>query len=133
MNKKAEKVELSDNCRARMQAVQDTMDVIGGKWKIKILTFLNFGPQHFMELQRRVTGIGSKMLSQELHDMEVNGLLKRTVCNTRPVTVEYELTEYGKTLRKLVSEMQNWGFKHRARTFRQDDHAEVIADEAIAM
>jgi DNA-binding HxlR family transcriptional regulator len=107
--------ELTDHCLARMQAVQSTLDVLGGKWKIKILTVLYFGETHFMELQRRVTGIGSKMLSQELRDLEANGLIKRTVMDTRPITVEYELTSYGASLKDIIEDMEKWGRNHQQK------------------
>jgi DNA-binding HxlR family transcriptional regulator len=112
--------EFTDQCRAQMQAVQDTLDVMGGKWKIKILTILYFGETHFMELQRRVTGIGSKMLSQELRDLEANGLVKRTVLETRPITVEYELTAYGATLKDIIEDMEKWGRAHRQKIVAEE-------------
>lgn len=122
----ANRTEFTAHCRAQMQAVQDTQDIIGGKWKIKILTILYFGKTHFMELQRRAQGIGSKMLSQELRDLEMNGLVKRTVCDTRPVTVEYELTPYGSTLKNIISDMEKWGRKHRQKLI--DDEKEGKGD-----
>jgi DNA-binding HxlR family transcriptional regulator len=116
----AKNVEFTAECSERMQSVQYTLDVLGGKWKIKILTVLYFGETHFMELQRRVTGIGSKMLSQELRDLELHGLVKRTVQDTRPITVEYELTEYGKTLKDIIEDMENWGRKHRKKMIEEN-------------
>lgn len=68
-----------------------------------------------MDLQREVEGIGSKMLSKELQELHVNGVVKRTVFDTKPVTVEYELTEYGQTLRPIIHEMATWGLEHRQR------------------
>jgi DNA-binding HxlR family transcriptional regulator len=109
----AKTIDFTAECRERMQSVQNTMEVLGGKWKIKILTILYFGNTHFMELQRRVTGIGSKMLSQELRDLELHGLVKRTVQDTRPITVEYEMTPYGATLKEIIEAMEMWGRKHR--------------------
>lgn len=94
-------------------AIMDTMDILGGKWRIKILSSLYFGQTHFMELQRRVTGIGSKMLSQELRDLENNGLVNRTVFDTKPITVVYKLTPYGETLKDIILGMESWGRKHR--------------------
>lgn len=102
-------------CRARMRSVQDTLDVLGGKWKIKILTTLYFGETHFMELQRRVEGIGTKMLAQELRDLEANGLVSRHVQDTRPITVEYRLTDYGATLKDIIEQMETWGKNHRQK------------------
>jgi len=115
-------MELSAHCREQMQAVQDTMDVMGGKWKIKILAILYFEGTHFMELQRRVNGIGSKMLAQELKDLEMNGLVNRTVVDSRPVMVKYELTSYGTTLKDLIEQMETWGRNHRKK---------IIAEEKI--
>ena len=102
-----------EQCKKRLQAIQDTSEAISGKWKIRILACLSMGSQNFMELQRRIIGIRGKMLSQELRDLETNGLIIRTVCDTRPITVNYQLTEYGYTLRGIIEEMERWGYQHR--------------------
>jgi DNA-binding HxlR family transcriptional regulator len=119
--------EFTELCKLRMLAVQDTMDVLGGKWKIKILTILYFGATHFMELQRRVNGIGAKMLSQELRDLEANGLVKRTILDTRPITVEYALTPYGVTLKDIIEDMEKWGRTHRQVIMNQEVQQNVEA------
>ncbi|WP_345231325.1 helix-turn-helix domain-containing protein [Olivibacter ginsenosidimutans] len=106
-------------CREKLRAVHDTLDVLGGKWKIEIIASLSFGKRRFMELQREVEGIGAKMLSKELSELEINGLISRKVCDTRPVTVEYELSNYGTTLQRIIDEMMNWGLKHRERIKEQ--------------
>lgn len=111
----ANTVDFTAECQERMLSVQNTMEVLDGKWKIKILTILYFGSAQFMELQRRVTGVGSKMLSQELRDLELHGLVKRTVQDTRPITVMYELTPYGATLKEIIEAMETWGRKHRGQ------------------
>jgi DNA-binding HxlR family transcriptional regulator len=69
----------------------------------------------FTEILRSVHGIGAKMLSKELQDLEANKLLTRTVKQTKPITVEYEITEYGKTLIALITEIVNWGMIHREK------------------
>ncbi|WP_134091722.1 helix-turn-helix domain-containing protein [Olivibacter sp. XZL3] len=109
----------SDGCREKLRAVHDTLDVLGGKWKIEIISALSFGKLRFMELQREVQGIGAKMLSKELRELELNELVSRQVCNTKPITVEYELSEYGKTLGNIIDEMIDWGMKHRERIKEQ--------------
>lgn len=116
--KKIEKRETNSECKVRLQAVQDVVDMFAGKWKIHILNALKTGPKHFMELQRSVGGIGAKMLSSELKNLEINELVKRTEYNTKPITVEYEFTEYGKTLEHLIEEVEKWGTQHRQRMFR---------------
>ncbi|MBX2921494.1 MAG: helix-turn-helix transcriptional regulator [Chitinophagaceae bacterium] len=106
-------------CKAKIRSVQDTLDILGGKWKISIIGCLSFGKKRFMELQREVEGIGAKMLSKELRDLEINELVNRTVYNTKPVTVEYELTDYGKTLQDIIMAMTKWGENHRKRIIRK--------------
>lgn len=95
-------------------AVMDTIAILSGKWKIHLITTLNCGGAlQFMEIQRLVEGIGPKMLSKELQDLEANLLVKRTVMDTRPVTVQYELTPHGQTLVRIINEMRTWGRAHR--------------------
>jgi len=101
-------------CAGVLLSFRDAMDTIGGKWKSPILLSLGFkGTMRFGELQRMHQGIPAKTLSKELKDLEQNGLVKRTVLDTMPVTVEYEITPYGRTLEKLLLELRTWGVSHR--------------------
>lgn len=118
MSKKIENQHLPSDCKARMRSIDDTMAILGGKWKIRIIGALSFGSRRFMELQREVEGIGAKMLSQELRDLELNELVSRTVYDTKPVTVEYELTAYGETLQSIIGELAKWGEQHRRRIMK---------------
>jgi DNA-binding HxlR family transcriptional regulator len=102
-------------CSAYLRAVHDSLDVLGGKWKISIIGALTFGNRRFKELQREVTGITAKMLSKELKELEMNQLVKRTVYDSKPVTVEYELTSYGKSLEDVLKALMVWGTQHRKR------------------
>ena len=110
---------MTDACHTQLRAIHDTLDLLNGKWKISIIGSLFFGKRRFMELQREVEGIGSKMLSKELRELELNELVKRTVFDTKPVTVEYELTSYGATLKSIIDEMAKWGVQHRKRIMQQ--------------
>ncbi|OZI07025.1 transcriptional regulator [Siphonobacter sp. BAB-5385] len=103
------------NCPGQLMAIHDVMDILSGKWKIIIIVCLSFGDKRFMDLMREVKGIGSKMLSKELQELEINGLVSRTVKPTKPITVEYALTDYGQTLRPILLEMANWGQHHRIK------------------
>jgi DNA-binding HxlR family transcriptional regulator len=60
-----------------------------------------------------VSGISNKMLSKELKELEINKLVKRKVLDTQPVTVTYNLTEYGVTLRTIINNLAAWGAEHR--------------------
>jgi DNA-binding HxlR family transcriptional regulator len=100
----------------RVLGIRDAIEVLSGKWKVQIIGTLLFGGKmRFMDLQRIVDGIGAKMLSKELQDLETHQLLKRTVKQTKPITVEYEITEYGKTLETVVKSIANWGLNHRRK------------------
>ena len=115
MENKNEQASITeDGCKVKLRAVQDTLDILKGKWKISIISSLSFGKRRFMELQREVEGIGAKMLSKELQELEINGLVSRKVCDTKPITVEYELSDYGKTLQSIINEMIDWGLNHRS-------------------
>ena len=99
----------------RIRAIQDALDFLGGKWKLPILQALTTGgKQRFRELERSVTGITPKMLSKELQDLEMNRLIKRMVLDTKPVSVEYEITEYSASLFPVLNALSDWGLQHRA-------------------
>ena len=107
-------------CSKQLQAINDALDILRGKWKIQIIGSLTFGKKRFKEMQREVRGITARMLSKELKELEINELVLRTVHNTTPVTVEYELTDYGKTLDKVIDGLRDWGTKHRKRIIKRD-------------
>jgi len=112
--KKIAEINTSPVCQVRMQAIGDAMSLLSGKWKFHILGTLIEGSRlGFMDLLREIDGIGTKMLSKELQDLEMNNLVSRTVMNTKPITVEYSITEYGKTLSTLIDELAKWGIEYR--------------------
>lgn len=97
-----------------LQAVQQAMELISGKWKIPILISLRIHTKmRFGELQDEVQGIGSKMLSKELKELEQNGLILREVTATTPVRIHYALSVYGKTLDAVFETLSNWGAMHK--------------------
>ena len=105
-------------CTTHHLAIRDTMDILSGKWKIRIIGSLSFGSKRFMELKGSIIGIAAKMLSKELHELELNGLVKRTVLETRPITVEYELTPYGHSLQPVIDVIADWGMQHRKKVMQ---------------
>ncbi|MBL7972774.1 MAG: helix-turn-helix transcriptional regulator [Prolixibacteraceae bacterium] len=105
-------------CQVRMQAISDAMSLLSGKWKFHILGTLIEGDKlGFMDLLREINGIGTKMLSKELQDLEMNNLISRKVMNTKPITVEYSITEYGRTLSALIDELAKWGIEYRKSVY----------------
>lgn len=108
-------LDLVKNCGQKILAIQDTMEILNGKWKMSIIACLCYQPMRYSELLKEVKGISGKMLSRELKDLEVNELIDRNVLNTAPVAVEYRITDYGKTLKELTSTIADWGSIHRQR------------------
>jgi DNA-binding HxlR family transcriptional regulator len=102
-------------CKKSILAVHDAMYILGGKWKISIVASLLFGIKRYSDILKDVEGISGKMLSRELKEMELNQLIKRTVVDTQPVTVQYELTEYGTTVKPVIEILANWGAAHRQK------------------
>lgn len=103
-------------CTGFLLSFRDALDIVSGKWKSVILLGLGFwGSMRFGELQRLNKGITAKTLSKELKDLEANGLVKRTMLDTMPVTVMYEITPYGRTLESVLKDLRMWGVKHRER------------------
>lgn len=103
-----------EDCLKTRRAVQDTLETISGKWKLLILHALNIETLRFKKLCQEID-ITPRMLSKELKDLEMNKLIQRIVYDTKPVTVEYSITDYGKTLGKVILEMKNWGLTHRKK------------------
>jgi DNA-binding HxlR family transcriptional regulator len=112
--KKQSVINTTTVCKTRILAIRDAMEVLTGKWKFHILGTLMQGDKlKFMDLLREVEGIAPKMLSKELQDLEMNQLISRTVCDTKPITVEYEITALGKSLQPIIDEIANWGIAYR--------------------
>jgi DNA-binding HxlR family transcriptional regulator len=100
--------------KKEMMAVHDAMDVLSGKWKIYIISSVcHYSQRRFSDILEDVKGISNKMLSKELKQLEANKLIRRTVLATQPITVQYELTAHGQTLKTIVEDLTAWGIAHR--------------------
>ncbi|KAA5532152.1 helix-turn-helix transcriptional regulator [Taibaiella lutea] len=103
----------SKECISSVGAIDDALYVIGGKWKLRVIAALSEGDKRFNELQRTVTGISARVLSNELKDLELNGFVVRIIHTKSPVIVEYKLTEYASTLSDVLISLVKWGTMHR--------------------
>jgi DNA-binding HxlR family transcriptional regulator len=92
--------------------VETTLKVIGGRWKVLILRELAKGVKRFGELHRALDGITQKMLTQQLREMEREGVILRTLYPQVPPKVEYSLTPLGESLKPVLAAMHEWGVKH---------------------
>ena len=95
-----------------MKHLQDTLFVIGGKWKMPILTALSKGCCRYREIQRNVPKITTRVLSKELKHLEENKLIERKVFDS-PLSVEYKLSKYTYSLLPILEQMVVWGKNHK--------------------
>ncbi|WP_405284491.1 winged helix-turn-helix transcriptional regulator [Methanobrevibacter sp.] len=85
--------------------VDKTLNLINKKWSIQIIRDMFFGKKHFKEFKEDKPKLSNKVLSNCLKELEENGLIRKEVLNTTPVTTEYYLTEYGKSMNRIIYEL----------------------------
>jgi len=96
--------------------VTATMQVLGGKWKAILINAIYLtSPARFGELKRSVKGITQSMLTQQLRELEDDGLISRKIYAEIPPRVEYTLTEFGLTLSPIMQSMAKWGEEYRKK------------------
>ncbi len=96
--------------------VTATMQVLGGKWKAILINAIYLtSPARFGELKRSVKGITQSMLTQQLRELEEDGLISRKIYAEIPPRVEYTLTEFGLTLSPIMQSMAKWGEEYRMK------------------
>lgn len=102
--------KLADEC-----TVETAMEVLGGKWKMVILRHLLGGTRRFGELHQAMPGVTPRMLTRQLRELELDGLVRREVFPQVPPKVEYSLTELGESLRDITDRLERWGEWYRER------------------
>lgn len=100
-------------CQVSLPAVTDALYVIGGKWRLPVIIALAQGHRRFNAIQRSISGISSKVLANELKELELNGFIRRTVPDESTTLAEYELTGYSDTLQDVIESLSDWGTMHR--------------------
>ncbi len=104
---------MARNQKEEFQALQDTLYVLGGKWKLPIINSICNGNSRFKDIKESIPGITARMLSKELKDMELNNLVKRTEDPDAIIPILYESTSYCQSFGPIISEMIKWGISHR--------------------
>ena len=92
-----------------------TFAAVGGKWKLTIVYWLAREPNHFSGLLRRVAPISHKVLTEQLRELERDGLVERLATGPVPAPVQYRLSTYGTTVLPLVDHARRWGLVHLVR------------------
>ncbi|NEO84977.1 MAG: helix-turn-helix transcriptional regulator [Spirulina sp. SIO3F2] len=110
--------------------VEATLSVIGGRWKPILICHLLDGRKRFGELRRLTPNATERMITLQLRELEADGVLSRHVYAEVPPRVEYELTEFGRSLEPLLLLMQEWGRGFKARRLAEEAEAEPSVDIA---
>ena len=92
--------------------VDRTMNLINKKWSVQIIRDMFFGKKHFKEFKEDKPKLSNKVLSNCLKELEENGLIEKKVLNTTPITTEYYLTKYGKSMNKVIYELAMFTLKN---------------------
>jgi len=93
-----------------------TMKVLGGKWKPILLNAIyQTSPARFGELKRSIKGITPSMLTQQLRELEDDGIINRKIYAEIPPKVEYTITEFGMTLSPILLSMAEWGKEYKIK------------------
>jgi len=99
-----------------------TSRVMGGKWKARLMwVLLRRGTLRFSELRRECPPISDRILSRELKELEGWGLIRRTTYPVVPPMTEYTFTDFGETLRPVMTAMADWGTGHRMELEEKED------------
>lgn len=93
--------------------IEVALDVLGGKWKGMVLYRLLDGTARFNELRRLMPKVTHRVLTLQLRELERDGVIRRTVHPEVPPRVEYDLTEFGKSLKPILDLMSDWGSRYR--------------------
>ncbi len=104
-----------EQLQEKIRAVQDTMFVLGGKWKLPIILSIYSGNKRFNDISNSIPKITNHILSKELKHLEENLLVKRSVIDDYPVRIEYAVTDYAFGLEEVILPMESWGKKHRKK------------------
>lgn len=89
-------------------AIERGMRIIGGKWTGSILWHLKDEPVRFNDLARMIGGASKKMISERLRQLEAQGLIRREVIESAPVSVQYQITDLGRTALGFLDELRKW-------------------------
>ena len=114
-------------------SIEEAMRLLGGRWRLLLVSYLVDGPKRFNELRRDVPGISQRMLTLDLRALEQAGLIARTVFAEVPVKVEYQLTNDGERLKPVIEVMREFGLWLKGRPGFVSQESELLLTEDIAI
>lgn len=111
--------------------VEATIEIIGGKWKPVILCHLRNQPLRTSELRQNIPGISQKVLTQQLRELEQDGIINRKIYQEIPPRVEYSLSEYGQSLNQILNLLCTWGEQNIDRRQHAGEPITVLHHDQI--
>lgn len=107
-------------CVGDVLAMNDALEVLGGKWTLLIIHYLIARADEvntFKKIERDIDGISAKVLTQELKSLESNDIITREELPTKPISVAYSISTYGKSVTEVIQVLVRWGLNHRLKVF----------------
>ena len=105
-------------------AVEATLSVIGGRWKPILVCHLLGGRKRFGELRRLTPNATERMITLQLRELEADGVISRHVYAEVPPRVEYEVTEFGRSLEPILDLMRDWGSAFKTRRLAEEEESQ---------
>jgi DNA-binding HxlR family transcriptional regulator len=114
-------IRFASKCKSEIVPIMDALYIINGKWRIPIILTLMEGNKRFSEIQKEVQKITSKVLANELKEMELNGFLEKKTDDQSRAKTEYQLTNYSSSLEPIIKSLSDFGIRHRKK-IRDESH-----------
>ncbi|MDQ6531008.1 helix-turn-helix domain-containing protein [Flavobacterium sp. LHD-85] len=114
-------IRFASKCKSEIVPIMDALYIINGKWRIPIILTLMEGNKRFSEIQKEFQKITSKVLADELKEMELNGFVEKKTDDQSRAKTEYQLTDYSSSLEPIIKALRNFGIQHRKK-IRDESH-----------
>jgi len=121
-------IRFASKCKSEIVPIMDALYIINGKWRISIVLTLMEGNKRFSEIQKEVQKITSKVLADELKEMELNGFVKKKIDGQSRAKTEYQLTDYSSSLEPIIKSLRDFGLQHRKKIRDESYQINKIAD-----
>lgn len=108
-------IRFASKYKSEIVPIMDALYIINGKWRIPIMLTLMEGNKRFSEIQKEVQKITSKVLANELKEMELNGIVEKKTDDQSRAKTEYQLTDYSSSLEPIIKSLRDFGIQHRKK------------------
>ncbi|MCM0667698.1 winged helix-turn-helix transcriptional regulator [Flavobacterium tyrosinilyticum] len=121
-------IRFASKCKSEIVPIMDALYIINGKWRIPIVLTLMEGNKRFSEIKKEVQKITSKVLAEELKELELNGFVEKKTDDQSRGKTEYQLTNYSSSLEPIIKSLRDFGIQHRKKIRDEGHQAKKNAD-----